>query len=430
MATDLFAKYSCTYCQSDITGLRVKCYECQDFELCLQCFSAGAEIGPHKNDHSYQFVDSGALDLFRDRSGWSAREELQLLNAIERYSFGNWETISQQIETRTPDEARDEYVSRFMEGSIGRMTWSQAMNSRPVLSDLTVPDAGPLAPSTIARLPSLDITREEASQLGYMPLRDDFEREFDNEAEVLVSSLVMNGMEDDDLDVAMKLAQVDMYTQRLRERARRRRVARDYQLAAQFFGSRRDRPRKRMSREKKELEERLRPICQFHTATEHKQFLAGLLRLRDLSRRLTELLRYRRNGLTRFEELPHFEQERLARHNSRSGSSALITPMKHSQLFKGGGKSVEEGQACSKKSSTHCSPGVESNKLPTESTQLSQHLLSPTEVQLCTTLELTPLQYISMKTLMLTDPTEKVETPAEEQVLNHIMQSGWFAAVG
>lgn len=63
-----------------------------------------------------------------------------------------------------------------MEGSIGRVTWSQAMNNRPVLSDLTVPDSGPLAPSTIARLPSLDITKEEASQLGYMPLRDDFER--------------------------------------------------------------------------------------------------------------------------------------------------------------------------------------------------------------------------------------------------------------
>lgn len=24
----------------------------------LQCFAAGAEIGPHKNDHSYQFIVS------------------------------------------------------------------------------------------------------------------------------------------------------------------------------------------------------------------------------------------------------------------------------------------------------------------------------------------------------------------------------------
>lgn len=34
--TDLYAKYNCTYCQEDITGLRVKCAECTDFDLCLQ----------------------------------------------------------------------------------------------------------------------------------------------------------------------------------------------------------------------------------------------------------------------------------------------------------------------------------------------------------------------------------------------------------
>lgn len=33
---DLYAKYNCTYCQEDITGLRVKCVECQYFDLCLQ----------------------------------------------------------------------------------------------------------------------------------------------------------------------------------------------------------------------------------------------------------------------------------------------------------------------------------------------------------------------------------------------------------
>lgn len=47
------------------------------------------------------------------------------------------------------------------------------------------------------------------------------------------------------LDVALKLAQVDMYIEKLRERARRKRVCRDYQLVSQFFAARRDRPRHR-----------------------------------------------------------------------------------------------------------------------------------------------------------------------------------------
>lgn len=37
--------------------MRVQCKEdvCQEVELCLQCFAAGAEMGGHKNNHSYQF---------------------------------------------------------------------------------------------------------------------------------------------------------------------------------------------------------------------------------------------------------------------------------------------------------------------------------------------------------------------------------------
>jgi hypothetical protein len=37
------------------------------------------------------------------RGGWSAREELHLLDAIEQFGFGNWEDISRHIETRSPE---------------------------------------------------------------------------------------------------------------------------------------------------------------------------------------------------------------------------------------------------------------------------------------------------------------------------------------
>lgn len=40
--SDLYAKYNCTYCQEDITGLRVRCVECPDFDLCLQVSQANA----------------------------------------------------------------------------------------------------------------------------------------------------------------------------------------------------------------------------------------------------------------------------------------------------------------------------------------------------------------------------------------------------
>lgn len=42
--------------------------------------------------------------------------------------------------------------------------------------DQTKSDHGPLSPDLTSKLPPLDITPEEATQLGYMPQRDDFER--------------------------------------------------------------------------------------------------------------------------------------------------------------------------------------------------------------------------------------------------------------
>ncbi|KAK9310035.1 hypothetical protein QLX08_000510 [Tetragonisca angustula] len=337
--SDLYAKYNCTYCQEDISGLRVRCVECPDFDLCLQCFSAGAEIGPHKNDHSYQFMDSGTISIFNGRGNWTAREQLRLLDAIEQFGFGNWEDISKHIETRTPEEAKEEYIARYLDGNIGKHTWPPTESYKPNLTDQTKSDHGPLSPDLTSRLPPLDITPEEAAQLGYMPQRDDFERDYNHEAESLVSSLFLNPAEDDDLDIALKLAQVDMYTNNLRERARRKRVVRDYQLVSAFFASsRKDKTmKKKQSKEEKEFRDRMRVFAQFYTAQEYEQFLTNLERERELRLRLSELYRYREHGITRHEECAHFEQVMAQTqgqndavdhwNEKKSGSSGPSTPI-------------------------------------------------------------------------------------------------------
>ena len=67
-----------------------------------------------------------------------------------------------------------------------------------------------------------------------MPHRDDYE-DFDKETEDLVSQIADKSVEDEDLDVALKLSQCDIYERRLREQVRRKRVARDYQLVSKFY---------------------------------------------------------------------------------------------------------------------------------------------------------------------------------------------------
>uniref|UniRef100_A0A6G1SBP6 Transcriptional adapter 2-beta n=1 Tax=Aceria tosichella TaxID=561515 RepID=A0A6G1SBP6_9ACAR len=81
----------------------------------------------------------------------------------------------------------------------------------------------------------VDISREQQIRLGYMPKRDDFEREYDNDAELLVSKLAVNANDDTELDQDLKVAHINMYTDKLRERFRRKRIVLEYNLVKLFF---------------------------------------------------------------------------------------------------------------------------------------------------------------------------------------------------
>lgn len=53
------ALFHCNYCNKDITGkIRIKCCTCADFDLCIECFSVGAEVTPHKSNHPYSVMVS------------------------------------------------------------------------------------------------------------------------------------------------------------------------------------------------------------------------------------------------------------------------------------------------------------------------------------------------------------------------------------
>nr|CAG4651785.1 EOG090X058A [Triops cancriformis] len=349
--TDLFLKHRCGYCQEEISGVRVHCSVCEDYDLCLQCFVLGAEIGAHKNTHGYQLRDPGTFRIFSSQltssypESWTAREEMSLLDAIEQYGYGNWEDVAKHVETRSVEEARQHYCERYVNGAIGNATWSAALfdqaaenKTRLKVVDHTCTDDGPLSPTITAKLPPLQIQPDEAMMLGYMPHRDDFEKEHDNDAELVVSHLTVSHSEDDDLDLALKLAHVDMYVRRLRERTRRKRVLRDYQLARDFFNKKdKDRPapiaKKKEMKVDREAEQKFRTLSQFHTAAEHEKFLHNLSVERSLRLRIRELMRFRRQGLTRVDQCAEYERSRYLRerrkeqqvtNTSKMGSSGPV----------------------------------------------------------------------------------------------------------
>lgn len=58
------ALYHCNYCNKDISGkIRIKCVICSDFDLCIECFSVGAEVHPHKSSHPYRVMVRNLLEI-------------------------------------------------------------------------------------------------------------------------------------------------------------------------------------------------------------------------------------------------------------------------------------------------------------------------------------------------------------------------------
>ncbi|KAI4308508.1 hypothetical protein L6164_031573 [Bauhinia variegata] len=105
--------YHCNYCNKDISGkVRIKCAVCQDFDLCIECFSVGAELTPHKSNHPYRVMDNLSFPLIC--LDWSADEEMLLLEGIEMYGFGNWTQVAEYIGTKSKSQCIDHYNAVYM----------------------------------------------------------------------------------------------------------------------------------------------------------------------------------------------------------------------------------------------------------------------------------------------------------------------------
>ena len=50
---------------------RIKCAVCPDYDLCMECFSVGAQVWPHANDHAYRVVDNLSFPLYHPEWGVS-----------------------------------------------------------------------------------------------------------------------------------------------------------------------------------------------------------------------------------------------------------------------------------------------------------------------------------------------------------------------
>ncbi|ELT99466.1 hypothetical protein CAPTEDRAFT_172520 [Capitella teleta] len=436
------AQYSCTYCQNPVVTCRIQCVECTDFDLCLQashCFACAVEAGPHRKEHDYRVLDDGTFNVFDTKGSvvWATVEEEMLLDAVEQFGFGNWEDVANHVKSKTSTDCQQHYYAFYLHGSIGQATFTSEPTKRVI--DHTCPNGGPLSPSLSTSSSAPDITPLEQHELGYMPLRDDFEREYDNGAESLVSGLSIN-YDDEDLDIAFKLAQVDIYRQRLKERQRRKKIARDFSIIQNSTSvgvKRLQANKKKQSKDDREFQDRMRVFAQFHAPKEHEQLFDNIHKERKLKHRIKDLMKYRKNGITKFNDCADFETEKQNRDKKKDkkvASSGNVS--KRSSL----GSKKENDEDVNIIIGDMKKNGVKHH--PATTAETGGELLSEREKKLCTTIGMKPACYITVKTCIIKDYLQrrhgvpiKIRYPSHldkthrRRILNFLSENGWIGNV-
>lgn len=390
--------------------------------------------------------------------------------------------------SRTPQEVMEHYVTMYIHGNLGKACIPDSIPNR--VTDHTCPSGGPLSPSLTTPLPPLDISLVEQQQLGYMPLRDDYEIEYDQDAEKLISGLCVN-YDDEDVEIEMKRAHVDMYVRKLRERQRRKNIARDYNLVPSFLGrDKKDKekdktgmlgvvgsaagvsgtgagggavgsgsmtasgagplpstPKRKITKEEKEQRVRLRALCQFMAHREFEEFFENMHKERMLRAKVRELQRYRRNGITRLEESAEYEAARHKR-EKRKENKSVVTSKRGSSggggLGSGMGLGGGAGGGGGVAGGLGVGGGIKEEGKDGEFAAIENltgfELLSDREKVLCNSLNLSPARYLTVKTIIIKDHLQKrqgipaksrmpsyLDKVLKKRILTFLTESGWIS---
>lgn len=139
-----------------------------------------------------------------------------------------------------------------------------------------------------------------------MPLRDEFETVFDNDAEASIKDLAFLDT-DSPFDSKLKRAMLDIYSGTLDRREARHRFAASHNLLHFKQQMALDKSR---SKEEREVWSTVKPYARFCSVAEFDEFVGGLVKEAELRRRIASLQEYRRAGIRRMDEVNRYEHEK------------------------------------------------------------------------------------------------------------------------
>ncbi|EEY69130.1 transcriptional adapter 2-alpha, putative [Phytophthora infestans T30-4] len=462
----------CLNCQKDLTrNIRITCAECKSqphFELCVECFAVGIELGDHKKNHKYTVSDCLAFPLVHEllttesatvtppavgtnaaaflatsndaaNVVWTADEELLLLEGIEVFGMGNWKDIAEHVATKTDKKCEKHYLTAYLgwKDLVPRFLGDEKAAEMIAASDQVVRGA----PGE----------RSGPSQLaGYMPLRGDFDVEYDNEAEIILADMEFSEG-DHPAERELKLKVIQIYNQKLAKRMERKKFVVERGLLDYKLHQHTERKR---PKEERELLAQVRPFARFQTPEDHEKFVEGLITAMRLKKQILLLQEYRKNGVKTLAEAELYDAEKKKRELDQaiqkqrdsasylyeSGRTTSSRDRANRWQNREQGASSDAGAESSRTRGSGAVAGGLNAIAATFSVEGTPgcHLLTPKEKELCSKLKLLPKHYLVIKDALVREcyrlgylskkmakETVQIDVNKTGQVYDFFVKCGW-----
>ena len=329
---DQGGRFRCSYCARDVSSTsRIKCAECEDFDLCVHCFSVGVEVFPHKNDHKYRVVEHLGFEVYAE--DWSADEEELLLEGLSMYGIGRWDAVSEHIgETnggKAPERVYAHYKEVYLDGSKNAPLPDLGSRVTKEREEANIANSGHRGGSSkvtkemaASRLANQELSLG-GSVAGFHLKREEFEEEHANDAEKSVGDMEFLPDESTE-DVELKLQVLEFYNLKLDERRNRTTFLMRRPELLRVPGEKEAALEAKRTVSEKEMVASLRMFARFQTVDEHQQFLEGLAEENRLRARLRQLQQYKLCGLKTLSEGAKYERVRKEGGSSASGVAAAV----------------------------------------------------------------------------------------------------------
>lgn len=463
---------------------------CDDYDLCVPCFSEGKSSGKHNPaTHAYQVIEQHSIAIFTE--DWGADEELLLLEGAETYGLGSWADIADHIGGyRHKDEVREHYIETYVNSSrfplperaspedtelsrtIGRDEFQARKKRRIEERKAAIKAAPPLDPK---QKPTSSVPSCHEVQ-GYMPGRREFETEFHNDAEEAVQHMQfepgdgINPLTGEiEPETELKLTVMDIYNNRLTERLERKKIIFEHDLLEYRKHANLD---KKRTKEERDVQVRLKPFARMMNKDDFLLFTNGVAYEHELRTAIAQLQEWRRMSVTDLKAGERYEQDKANRLNRlanggsmdrfavtsrprpnasqqtdvQPASSALLAPdlvikpppAFENVLLPNNGLLQEDGSLQESKFEIH---PLEKNRGPDiTSDNPDYHVLDTREQEVCKVLKIQPKAYIVLKNAIFQEALKsggcmrrkttreicRIDTTKASRLYDFWVHSGWI----